>query len=672
MDDVRDPSRRGDELTDASLKIFWPSPVVQRSRNPACLSVPDHELLRLIASGAYGEVWLARNVVGTLRAVKIVRRDQHELAESFDREFKGLQKFEPISRAHEGLVDILSVGLLSRNAGFYYVMELADDWESHGNESKQTAPLHSYSPHTLRSELNGHGALTADEVINLGVKLAGALAHLHAQGLVHRDVKPSNILFIGGEPKLADAGLVTAMDDAKSLVGTAGYIAPEGPGTPQADLYALGKALYEVAFGKDRQDFPSLPADVALRPDHAKLIELNSVLLRACNSARCKRYQSADELRADLAFLHAGGSVNRRYARKQLVMFAWRAGLLVATLALCAIGYQVWTQRFAPGMKEPQPPEFTWSTNETANEEFRNGMVILHAGSGAFNAIPHFQRATELDPNFADAYALLARAWNSTGTSSNFANMRLAAEKAVAASTNCAFGYSVLASVKMFDLDWAGADKARKRALALAPNSEDVLITSAINLALMGLGKEALVELEKARRARPTSASKLRTLYSALVNTWTGEYDRGIEFFNRLDGGAWMWEQQSLAYYGKGDYTNAIRLERKAALARGGDSNVVDKVFANLERALHENGGKQFWRLMLGFESSRTDEEHWMRMAAIHARLEEPEKAFEYLRQAREKTPVNFVLGLLTNANLKNLRVEQTFRELVAELWAKK
>jgi len=44
-----------------------------------------------IASGAYGEVWLARNMVGTLRAVKIVRRDRHALAESFEREFKGFK-----------------------------------------------------------------------------------------------------------------------------------------------------------------------------------------------------------------------------------------------------------------------------------------------------------------------------------------------------------------------------------------------------------------------------------------------------------------------------------------------------------------------------------------------------------------------------------------------------
>src|SRR6266699_428034 len=113
---------RGDAPAAASVAVSEPS-----TQNPQSPSIPDHELLHPIASGAYGEVWLARNVVGTLRAVKIVRRDRHASTESFDREFKGLQKFEPVSRSHDGLVDILTLGLLPDGAGFYYVMELADD-----------------------------------------------------------------------------------------------------------------------------------------------------------------------------------------------------------------------------------------------------------------------------------------------------------------------------------------------------------------------------------------------------------------------------------------------------------------------------------------------------------------------------------------------------------------
>src|SRR5437660_7302264 len=95
--------------------------------------VPDHELLRRIGGGSYGEVWLARNKLGTLRAIKIVYRSTFEDARPFEREFKGIQKFEPISRSHEGLVDILQVG--GTEEYFYYVMELADD--AGGNQKSE-------------------------------------------------------------------------------------------------------------------------------------------------------------------------------------------------------------------------------------------------------------------------------------------------------------------------------------------------------------------------------------------------------------------------------------------------------------------------------------------------------------------------------------------------------
>lgn len=65
--------------------------------------VLDHELLQLIDRGSYGEVWLARSVIGTYRAVKIVYRKTFESERPYQREFSGIQKFEPISRSHEGL-----------------------------------------------------------------------------------------------------------------------------------------------------------------------------------------------------------------------------------------------------------------------------------------------------------------------------------------------------------------------------------------------------------------------------------------------------------------------------------------------------------------------------------------------------------------------------------------
>src|SRR5205823_13533844 len=90
-------------------------------------SIPDHELLRCIGGGSYGEVWLARNVLGDYRAVKVIHRDRFEHDRPYDREFEGIQKFEPISRLHESQVDILHVGRNDGAGYFYYVMELADD-----------------------------------------------------------------------------------------------------------------------------------------------------------------------------------------------------------------------------------------------------------------------------------------------------------------------------------------------------------------------------------------------------------------------------------------------------------------------------------------------------------------------------------------------------------------
>ncbi|MCL4181454.1 MAG: hypothetical protein KJ072_27410 [Verrucomicrobia bacterium] len=86
--------------------------------------VPDHELLRQTGGGSYAEVWLARNTLGTLRAVKIVYRHVFEVNRPFEREFRGIQRFEPISRTHEGLVGILQVG--SAEDHFYYVMDFGD------------------------------------------------------------------------------------------------------------------------------------------------------------------------------------------------------------------------------------------------------------------------------------------------------------------------------------------------------------------------------------------------------------------------------------------------------------------------------------------------------------------------------------------------------------------
>src|SRR5262249_5337738 len=148
------------------------------------------------------------------------------------REFAGLKRFEPISRSHPGWVNILHVGKNEEAGFFYYVMEAADD-----AVRGQAINPDDYAPKTLASELAKRGRLPLDECLRLGLSLVAALGQLHHRGLIHRDVKPSNIIFVDGVPKLADIGLVTAIGESVSFVGTEGYVPPDGPGSPGADLY---------------------------------------------------------------------------------------------------------------------------------------------------------------------------------------------------------------------------------------------------------------------------------------------------------------------------------------------------------------------------------------------------------------------------------------------------
>jgi len=315
-------SRPGDK---AASKAATPPPV------------PDHQLLRLIGGGSGGRVWLARNALGTYRAVKIVFEETPRRKRPFSGELDGVMKFEPLSRQHDGLVDILHVGGGEAAGYFYCVMELADDI----NTGQTIDPEH-YRPRTLAHDLAERKRLPIGECIRLGATIASALGYLHRHGLIHRDIKPANIIYVNGFPKLADTGLVAEMFEPSSYVGTEGFIAPEGPGTIQADIYALGKVLYEISTGIDRNYYPELPTHLEDDREGRDLIQFNKIVVKACRANPWQRYKSADELMtALLTFQFCRQDPSKEKARDLLAKLIGVVGIGVAICVLTFLLYRI-------------------------------------------------------------------------------------------------------------------------------------------------------------------------------------------------------------------------------------------------------------------------------------------------------------------------------------------
>ncbi|PWN01081.1 serine/threonine protein kinase [Nocardioides silvaticus] len=168
------------------------------------------------------------------------------------------------------------------------------------------------------------GPMAPDEVAAIGTDLAKALAHVHARGIVHRDVKPANVLLgPAGTTKLADFGVARLMDEQTGytstgfIIGTASYLAPEQveglPVTGACDVYALGLVLLEALTG--RRAYGGAPTEAALARLHrSPLIPVSlgaawAHLLDEMTARRAADRPAAGEVAARLAVLGTAGAV---------------------------------------------------------------------------------------------------------------------------------------------------------------------------------------------------------------------------------------------------------------------------------------------------------------------------------------------------------------------------
>lgn len=619
--------------------------------------IVDHELIRTIAAGAYGEVWLGQTIAGTMRAVKIVRRDQHSSEKTFEREFNGLCKFEPVSRSHPALVDILNLGMLPDGGGFFYVMELADNLNA-------GAPRESYKPRTLRSEVQARGALPASEVVAIGLSLSSGLERLHAHGLVHRDVKPSNILFIGGEAKLADAGLVAGFDDARSLVGTAGYIAPEGPGSARADIYALGKTLYEAAFGKDRQDFPALPIDIASRADHALLLELNAILLRACATDPKDRYESAAQIRAEMGRLQDGRSIRRD--RKVRRMYGAALKFAVAMIVVGAVIF--FADRFRNAPYEPK-----LSSNQESLDAYIMARHLYEKNTGPdlTEAIKYFKIAIEKDPNFAQAYAGLASTytWGGLdGFQTDYAKGSEFAKKALQLDPKLGEPHKVMGYLESHAGNKTLGDKEHRLAIKRSPNDAEAYSWYAVTLMDSGRVSEAIRQLEIAQRLAPSILSITALLGDAYMHA--DQYDRAIKQFERVvsmetNAPSYVFRDLAELYEAKGKLEQSLDIREQRERLQSSDFTVVKQKYDELRALVKTGGPEAYWNRQI-WDLVATKADPYL-IARCYIRLKDNQNALQWLKRCQDARAMNL---WPKDPALDQVRDDRQFREELKRLGA--
>ena len=296
------------ELSIRELLEDLPPPLAEAEAvvDSALIEAADYEVINPpFAQGSFGRVSLARNAIGQWQALKTVYEAKFGVDRTpYELEFRGISNYKPISDKHPGLLRVDFVSKPKLEGYFYYVMELADaitpGWESDPKI---------YKPRDLASvirDADRHRLPIAECVRIIGL-LAEVLDFLHQQGFTHRDVKPSNIIFVNGRPKLADVGLVREIRPAaevKTWAGTVGYMPPhESPGTVEADIYALGMVLYVISTGNQPGLFPEISSTLAAMASPPEFMRLNSVILKACEPDIARRFASAAEFCAALVEL---------------------------------------------------------------------------------------------------------------------------------------------------------------------------------------------------------------------------------------------------------------------------------------------------------------------------------------------------------------------------------
>jgi beta-lactam-binding protein with PASTA domain/tRNA A-37 threonylcarbamoyl transferase component Bud32 len=266
-----------------------------------------YRIIRKLGTGGMANVYLAEDeVLGRRVAIKILN-DRHAGDDQFVERFRREAK-NAASLSHPNIVSIYDRG--EAEGTYYIAMEYLDG-------------------RTLKELITARGPAPIHLAVDYARQILAALRFAHRHGIVHRDIKPHNVLVDGeGRLKVTDFGIARAgtsqMTEAGSIIGTAQYLSPEqargAPVDQTSDLYSVGVVLYELLTGVVPFSGDT-PVEIAMKhlssvpdPPSAKRAEvprdLDMVVMRALAKDPAERYHSAEEMDADLRRVNRGVAIS--------------------------------------------------------------------------------------------------------------------------------------------------------------------------------------------------------------------------------------------------------------------------------------------------------------------------------------------------------------------------
>ena len=268
-----------------------------------------YELMEVIGEGGMATVYKARDKkLNRLVAVKILKKefaDNTDISQKFKKEATAIANLSDMN-----IVNVLDVGHEEEDNIDYFVMEFVDG-------------------KTLKDIIISNGKIGWSTAVTIAIQVAKALDCAHRNGIIHRDVKPQNILITEhGDVKVTDFGIAksatsSTITNTTTIMGSAHYLSPEqAKGTFidfRTDLYSLGIVMYEMVTGKLPFEGES-PVTIALKHIQEEAVEpkvinevipnsLNNFIMKAISKDPISRYQSAKEMISDLQKIKANPDV---------------------------------------------------------------------------------------------------------------------------------------------------------------------------------------------------------------------------------------------------------------------------------------------------------------------------------------------------------------------------